>query len=80
MAKMIGLNSKREFIIIFIEGNAATALYPTIYDLQMDTDEEWKYAVSEIMDSVLDLKVGEMLHMRFNRDNQDSAGIIKRVA
>lgn len=76
------LPSARRYVVAFIEGNAACTYFPTLADILDDSegnDYEWKYAVQERFDDLLDLKIGDRLLMNFNRDNTDSTGYIKRI-
>jgi hypothetical protein len=75
------LPSSRRYAIAFIEGDAACTYFPTLSDILDSSDDmEYKYAIQEEFDKLLDLKVGDRLLMNFNRDNTDSAGYIKRTA
>lgn len=76
------LPSKRKFVVAFIEGDAAVTQFPTLAEILTEkngNDWEWKYAIQDKFDELLDLKVGDRLLMNFNRDNADSAGYIKRT-
>lgn len=42
-------------------------------------DFEYIFAMQENLDAILDLKVGEKLSLKFNRDYEDSDGFIKRI-
>lgn len=77
---MKDLPSNRQYLVAFIEGEAIETHYPTLSDILNPADEwEWKYAIQEDFDKILDLKIGERLMMNFNRDNKDSSGILKRI-
>jgi hypothetical protein len=73
------LPSKRKYVVAFIEGTAAVTQFPSLSEILEDSNDEWKYALQEHLDRVLDLKVGERIQLHFNRDNADSLGQIKRV-
>lgn len=78
---MTTINSKRLFTVAYLEANF-TYSNPGLNLEQVylnDEELEWKYAIQENIDKVLDLKVDERLVMNFNRDNSDSAGFIKRI-
>lgn len=77
----IGLISRRQFALAFIEGESTTTALPTLNEILSDENNawEWQYALQDNIDAVLDLKVGERLNMNFNRDNADSFGTIKRI-
>lgn len=73
------------FAVVFIEGdstysNPCVRLSDLLYN--NDNEEngyEWQYAVCENMTEIIGLKVGERVQMKFNRDNPDSDGFIKRI-
>jgi PDZ domain-containing secreted protein len=78
--KMVQINSTRKYSVVFIEGDSTfSGFFDIVNILQNNDDYEWKNAVNESIDQVLDLKVGERLSMKFNRDNSDSDGFIKRI-
>ncbi len=79
MKKKIELPSSRQYVVAFIEGESANTFFPTLSEILTDDNMEWKYAIQEDFDKLLDLKIGDRLLMNFNRDNIDSAGYIKRV-
>lgn len=75
--------TKRTYAIAFIEGDSTNS-HPAISLSEIlreepTNDYEYYYAIQENLDAVLDLKVGDRLQMNFNRDNEDSAGFIKRI-
>jgi len=84
------INTARAYAIVFIEGQS-TVSHPAVKladfyaptmqgeDLDLGGLHEWKYAVQENMDAILDLRQGEVLHMNFNRDSSDAQGVIKRI-
>ncbi len=77
---MKNLNSKRLFIVTFIEGDDSFTKDNVSLELLLSNDNsEWIYACQEEIDNILDLKVGERFVMNFNRDNADSLGMIKRI-
>lgn len=41
---------------------------------------EWEYALKDIADTVLDLKLGESMYFQPNRDDKTSKGIIFRIS
>jgi hypothetical protein len=76
--------SKRMFSIAFLEGESTFSMpgirIERILNPEPDgKDYEHYYAMQENIDGILDLKVGERLTMKFNRDNSDSDGFIKRL-
>lgn len=77
----MNLNSKRLFTVVFLEDNftfsdPGVSLNKILFE---GGGEEYKYAIADNIDNVLDLKIGERLIMNFNRDNSDSQGFIKRI-
>ncbi len=74
------LESKREYSIVFFEGRDGIVIKTKLANIFDDSDDvEWKYAVQEEIDAVLDLDINETLKMTFNRDDDESIGIIKRI-
>lgn len=72
--------SKRKFVITFIQGDEGFTTAATLPEILDENEEwEWKFSVHEEIDNVLDLKIGECYFMKFNRDNPDSNGVIKRI-
>lgn len=73
--------SKRKYVIAWIEGDFADNKQITIEEIinAKDDDMEYIYAIGEYLDEVLDLKIGGRLAIKFNRDNEDSDGWIKRI-
>jgi len=74
------LNSNRKYIFSFIEGEYAGTGELSINDIiNHKEDFEYIFAMQENLDAILDLKVGEKIGLKFNRDYEDSDGIIKRI-
>lgn len=77
--------TKRNYIITFIEGNDVTTRTITLNEIIREVTPcngnayEYFYAINEEIDKILDLKLGEHFRMKFNRDNFDSQGVIKRI-
>ena len=71
--------SKRRYVVAFIEGEAAVTQFPSLSEILEDSNDEWKYALQDQFDRVLDLQIGERIQLHFNRDNADSLGCIKRI-
>lgn len=81
MKNNVNTGSIREYAIAYIE-NEMVGSCPRLFldDIISNQNEyEYMYAIKDEMDRVLDLKVGERLHIKFNRDNPDSDGFIKRI-
>lgn len=74
------LHSKRKYIFSFIEANYAGSGDLTLLEiLDVKLEFEYIYVMQENIDLILDLKVGERLQLKFNRDYEDSDGFIKRI-
>lgn len=73
--------STRRFAIVFIEGDSTKSHSYLTLDEIVFNHQGWEYnnAIKEEMDKVLDLKPGEKLQLKFNRDNEDSDGFLKRI-
>ena len=73
------------YAVVFIEGdsvysNPCVRLDDLIYHNETkENGYEWMFAICENMTAVIEMKVGERLQMKFNRDNNDSDGFIKRI-
>jgi len=79
-----GFPTKRKYVIQFIEGidpfTSTEHLLDILDSISGKDPYEYHNAISENMDAILDLRVGETLSMGFNRDNEESKGQIKRIA
>ena len=74
------INSLRKYIFCFIEGDYAGTGELTINEIFFPSvDFEYIYAMQDEIDKILDLKKGEKLPLKFNRDYKDSDGFIKRI-
>lgn len=40
---------------------------------------EWQYAIQDKIDNVLDMKKDETIYFQFNRDDENTKGILKRI-
>lgn len=49
-------------------------------DVEDGTEYEYIYAIQDIADKILDLKIGESMYFQPNRDNDLTKGIITRHA
>lgn len=78
------IRSKRKFAFAFIEDNEpeSTDRGGVSLDEILNNKQQLEcfYAIEENIDNILDLKPGERLLMKFNRDNPDSEGFIKRIS
>lgn len=76
------INSKRTFEIVSTSENLNKNLDKVIMTLDSivyDDYSELGYALQEVIDEVLDLKVGESIYFTPNRDIKDSKGLILRI-
>ena len=72
--------SKRRYLVAYIEGTGAYSNEIRLANIYADADGyEWQYAMQERIDEILDLKVGDSIPFRFNRDVSDSMGYVKRI-
>lgn len=74
----LGVITRRRYVMAWIECQAAESLEMGLADI-VGSDLEACFSVIDRLDDVLDLRVGERLQIRFNRDNTDSEGFIKRI-
>lgn len=77
------MQSKRKYKIVLVESDDVTIETMTLENLLSPIaagDYEYKYALDEITDSILDLKVYDKMTFQFNRDNPQSLGIILRIS
>jgi hypothetical protein len=72
-------NSRRFYAIAFIEGDSTNTHFELLEQILDDNGYEYRYAMQDQIDAILDLKIGERHQMKFNRDNEDSDGFIKRI-
>lgn len=74
------MNSKRRYKVAICDQIGLTIENVTLNSLT-DTkqDLELFYAIQDIIDEVLDLKVEESMYFQPNRDDKNSKGIIRRV-
>jgi len=81
--KNIKTNSQRVFKIAFAETDTISMQKYTLDDLLNVADNggdyEWKYAISEIIDTVLDLRRFDRMQFLYSRDNPNSFGLIVRI-
>lgn len=75
----MNLNSKREYRVLLVENGNDTSIYQSLKNILADDGAEVNYAMQEIIDSILDLKVGESLYFQPNRDDRNSKAIIFRL-
>lgn len=72
--------SKRKYKVAISDSVGITVEHVTLNTLMNDGAEyEYIFAMREIMDEILDLKVNEALYFRPNRDDKTTKGIVHRV-
>lgn len=74
--------SKRKYLVAFIEGDEPFTKQLGLAEILDPTDKnpyEYILAMREELDTILDLKVTDRIPFKFNRDNEFSQGIIKRL-
>lgn len=76
------VNTKRHYQIALCEGSkiALMGIEAGLIIQPKEHDYEYIYALNEMLDEILDLKVGDSLYFKHNRDNKDSKAIILRTA
>lgn len=75
------MNSKRKYRICVCDQigmSVENMTLHTINDSKMDA--EYIYAMCEIIDEILDLRVEESMYFQSNRDNKNAKGIIYRIS
>ena len=76
------MQSRRQYRVIATWSNTSDALnkvFSVQELLNEDDGTEVRYAVQEVTDELLDLRVNESMYFQPNRDDKDSKGIIVRV-
>ena len=76
------LSFTREYRLRFLDNgvfDSARINAKILLDETIVNDYEYIYALRDIINEVLDLKIGESMYFQPNRDNADSKGIILRV-
>lgn len=73
--------SKRKFIVVGVEIDEDFRFEIELEKLLTKDEEatEVMYSLQDEIDSVLDLKKGESMFFRANRDNENCKGIILRI-
>lgn len=81
------MNSLRSYAISIYDGNRGSMVkFKVIHSITFDEiylckpeSMEYIHALNEIIDSVMDLKVGKALYFQPNREDKNSKGIIVRL-
>ena len=72
-------NSKRQFQLVWLEGDSVTNITISLNDMTYNTDDyEYIYSLQDNIDNILDMKVDEVIHHQFNRDDSTRKGVIRR--
>lgn len=72
--------SKRQFEVVGFEGGQKVKVKFSVSRLfDKKEEQELFYTLQEVIDNVLDLKVGEALFIDLNRDNREDKGVILRT-
>lgn len=74
------MGSARSFKSITQDGNHTSQMAFSLEDIVKNHgDYEIYYALDDVLDQVLDLKVEETMYFQPNRDNKMSKGILLRI-
>lgn len=79
MQKTFVNTSQRVYELFIVENGDSGKLKLTIEMLFTESENEYIYALQEIIDDILDLKKGKSLYFQPNRDDKESKGILLRV-
>lgn len=75
----MGINSKRKYTVSTHENGVVCSDILRLAHIMSDDNSEVIYAMQDIMDDILDLKVDKHLTFQPNRDNDQSIGLIVRI-
>lgn len=83
--KTITINSTRKYELAIVEPGSQSILcyvemLKAIAVPDPDNDTEVNCALNDILDKVLDLRIGQAMYFQPNRDNKEAKGIIMRIA
>ncbi len=77
------MQSKRKYKVAIVESDDISVTTLTLdhitNNLPGGADYEYKYALAERLDDILDLKQYEKLTFQWNRDNPNTLGIVLRI-
>jgi len=79
------INTKREYKLLWdVHGETSeetVCLDRIVYgeDGEEDSEYEYIYALQDDFDTILDLKIDEIIPFQFNRDDKREKGIVKRI-
>lgn len=79
----MGVNSSRTYLCLWSEAgeiHRKEISVSRIFNNSKNSEFEYIYAVQDRCDEILDLKLNESMYFQFNRDDEDSKGIIKRIS
>lgn len=80
--KLLADLTKRRYAIAVGEGDIQhinTCSLDYIFSGTRENDYEYIYALHEIADELLDMKLGESIYFKPNRDNDIAKGLITRI-
>lgn len=74
------INSRRRYTIAVADQHGLSTERLSLNTLFRNKEGyEYKYAIADMIDAILDLKEGESLYFQSNRDDTNSKGIILRT-
>lgn len=76
------ITSKRRYVVQITEGGHhydETIELKTLLTTSKKNEYEYIYSMQDLIDEVLDLKDGESMYFKPNRDNDLAKGIITRI-
>ena len=72
--------SRREWVLTFKLGSTEKVNLLSIYEKsENENDFEFKYALQDSIDEILDMKINETIYFQYNRDDQNSKGLLTRI-
>ena len=83
--KKLTTNSKRQYVATWIDGNEVQILDLNLDQIMFgnpkdkDNQFEYIYALQDVLDEILDMKLNEVKVVQFNRDDKSTLGVIKRI-
>lgn len=77
---MTDINSKREWVLTFKLGSTEKVNLLSIYKKsENENDFEFNYALQDSIDEILDMKINETIYFQYDRDDQNSKGLLTRI-
>ena len=72
--------SRREWVLTFKLGSTEKVNLLSIYEKsENENDFEFKYALQDSIDEILDMKINETIYFQYNRDDKNSKGLLTRI-